>query len=428
MKSVFTQILALTLLSAVFAVGCGQKESSEAQGDIQVRIPWYEEGTGYALKMVELKGISRLSQVSGQYVKFYFAPRVVGTKIRGVEPNAQFIKTEEGFVPTNEVSQQMAAIYGHLQRLAELDTAMGVGNVNTWPRSVGIGVRLPDGMVNNAFYDGKTDSMLIVPYSDRNLPIAVNAGILAHEHFHSLFYKIVIKPLLETPVAPLMQKSLKNNVDNFELALGGSRASTLGIEPKEFSETELREYYHLVLTRGLNEGLADFWAWVYTGDPDFISLSLPEAKKFRTLRVKSHSLPSREMIQGAVTTLSGGGRVEARLTGYSYAIGTQISRVFKNYTEIYARARNKTSVVARHEVAQMIVSALPLMKADFLELTKVTDYYTPEKFFLKVISLNKDVTADEKLFIERAAPSTVDPNSNPEIPVLPLNVVRWSHE
>jgi hypothetical protein len=414
-KSVFTQILALTLLSGAFLVGCGEKESTEATGEVKVQIPWQSEDHNYGLKMVTLEGITNLSRVSGQYAKFYLAPKVSGGVLRGVEPNAQFVKTEEGFVPTNTITLYMATIYAHLQKLAALDAELGAGNINKWPRPVGLGVRMAGGMQNNAFYDGKTDSLLVVPYSDQNLPIAVNAGILAHEHFHSLFYKIVIEPLEKTSAAALLVGSLAHEAE-FQALVKDEEARVNPDSKTKVSATE-HQLYHLVLTRGMNEGLADFWAWVYTGDPDFISLSLPRAEKMRTLRYPGLPLPTQENLLNDISRVQGLAYTDQHLLALGYATGTRISRVLKGYTEVYARVQKKDSLHARQDVARMIIQALPEMKQNLLQAANKKNFTTAADLFLEITKQNPSLSAEEQDYIDQKT-TTSFPAAN-ELLMLP---------
>lgn len=402
MKSVFAQILALTLLSGAFLTACGEKESTEATGTVKVQIPWQSEDHNYGLQMVTLEGVENLSRVSGQYAKFYLAPRVSGHNLRGVEPNAQFVKTEQGFVPTNSVSLYMATIYAHLQKLAALDVEMGAGGVNKWPRSVGLGVQLSGGMQNNAFYDGKTDSLLVVPYSDKNLPIAVNAGILAHEHFHSLFYRLVIEPLEKTSAASLLLNMPQAHEDNFAKLVKNEIADE-NAERKLETKSELTDHqlYHLILTRGVNEGLADFWAWVYTGDPDFISMSLPRAERTRTLRYPGVPLPTQDALMSDIYRLQSLAQSEQHLLTLGYSTGTRLSRVLKGYTEVYGRVQKKNSVEARKDVARMIIKALPEMRQSLTQSSEKKSYTTVADLFLKIVNQNSSLSAEEQDYIDQ---------------------------
>ncbi|MEO0337203.1 MAG: hypothetical protein AAF202_12475, partial [Pseudomonadota bacterium] len=75
------------------------------------------------------------------------------------------------------------------------------------------------------------------PTSLKALPMAINGAVIAHEHFHGHF-------------------------NSFQLR-------TVSIE------SPYQEFNDQVILRGWNEGLADFYAYAYTGHDDFISISVP---------------------------------------------------------------------------------------------------------------------------------------------------------
>ncbi len=158
------------------------------EGTIRVLAPINAEGGAYSLDFIELKGIQDLDTLSGKFVHFFMSPRISSDRLQGPAPKTRFIRNSDGdYIPANEMTQQLVTVYAHMQRLAALDEELGAQGVNKWPRDIGVAVRVRGGLDNNAFYDGKTDAMFFVPYTNKELPIAVNGGILAHEHFHSLF-------------------------------------------------------------------------------------------------------------------------------------------------------------------------------------------------------------------------------------------------
>ena len=181
--------------------GCGVKLSDKSTtGDIDVQLPMLVQRSDagdttqqpYEFQIVKLLNVFELSKVRGQYARFYLSPKIKDNRLDGAFPSADFVKNKKNvYTPTNEISTQMASIYFHMQNMALLDEKLGAGSVNRWPRDIGLNVKMksPEGLIhNNAVYDGAYDAILFVADENNNLPIAVNGGILAHEHFHSLFY------------------------------------------------------------------------------------------------------------------------------------------------------------------------------------------------------------------------------------------------
>ncbi|KYG68442.1 hypothetical protein AZI87_04115 [Bdellovibrio bacteriovorus] len=409
MKNVFSRIIAAISVS-VLAACAPQTDSATETGSVRVLAPMSNSKGSYSLDIFELKGITDLQTVAGKFVRFFLSPRIANKQLQGSAPQGRFIKNSDGaFIPANEMTQQLVTIYAHTQRLALLDEELGAGGVNKWPRDVGVAVKVRGGLTNNAFYDGNTDSMLLVPYSSEGLPIPINGGILAHEHFHSLFYKLVMGD----------ERAQIHDRENFleraiveDLSVRHRRLLPISTG-EEMSEAQMHMYYHLAIIRGLNEGLADYWGWMYTGDPDFIAQSLPSEKATRSLKVRDeksvNSLPSVENIKRSLNIFYSGAADKARfsdyVTGYAYSLGTQFSRVLKRYTDIYSKARGIEDLQARKDIAKLIVKVLPKMKDDFDKLD--LNYYTADKFLKSMFALNESYREEECQFLAEVISSSV---------------------
>jgi hypothetical protein len=359
-KRVLSRITAAILIAGTLGACAPEADSVQDTGSVRVLTPMQNSQGQYSLDFFELHGLSELQTLTGKFVRFFMSPRIVDGRLNGTSPKARFIRNTDGnYIPANEITQQLVTVYAHMQRLALLDEELGASGVNTWPRDVGVAVRVKGGLNNNAFYDGETDSMLFVPYNQAGLPIAINGGILAHEHFHSLFFK------LSMPDSPF-KGSLH---EDGELLSRQRRQVPIVVGGEDMDATSLRAYYTLVMTRGLNEGLADFWGWMYTGDPDFIAQSLPKEGATRSLKVADemavNSLPSPESIERSLNVFHNTGsssKMKDYAVGYSYSLATQFSRVLKRFTDVYAKAHDVESLQARKDVAKLIVKTLPKIK------------------------------------------------------------------
>ncbi len=304
------KLIFIVLISA----SCTKKSQlSEVNGDIQVKIPIASQNgnsSQYRLEVVTLKGISSLKEVTGFFVKFFFSPGLNQNELTGDSPQARFIRTSQNiFIPSDSLSQQMATLYYHIQNLSEFSQRIGAGEVNQAPMKIGIETNVSDsdGLTkNNAFYDGHSDAMLFVPFTSSELPIAVNSGIIAHEYFHSLFYKIVMK--------------------NLDL-----KASTE-------SDSKLQKLYNETYLRGINEGLADFWGWAYTNDDDFIRWSLSKYSKNRKLVLSEQAIGQFEgtnsILKQAEFAMQQGPEPSHYLSEYIYKIGTPNAIFLKQLTTL----------------------------------------------------------------------------------------------
>ncbi|QLY25009.1 hypothetical protein [Bdellovibrio sp. KM01] len=427
MKRVLPKITAVVLLAMAVTACSGQEETSQVSGSVEVLSPVNDSKSGYTLKFIELSGLDNLREVSGRFVRFFISPRILDNRLNGPSPQGRFIKNSEGkYVPANEQSQQLVAIYSHMQNLAKLDEAVGAGGVNHWPRDIGVAVRESSGLTNNALYDGTTDSILIVPYTKENLPIAVNGGILAHEHFHSLFFKLVMKGFDDPSDNNQTDTGSIHDRNGFMKAAGiVEEASDAAVNPRVddgglkkghgravvISEKLVKRYYNRYFHRALNEGLADVWGWVYTGDPDFIASSLPAFKGLRTLNVADYevvSLVKAERFRdfsAAYVNYRDRSQYEDDMRDKSYRLGTQYSRLLKLFTETAADARNVDHQEMRKEVAKWIVAALPVYRQDFID-TDSQGYYPPTRFLSVLASVIPDLNQKECEFLAEVVNST----------------------
>lgn len=317
-KAIFNAVLVL-----LFAASCSQKSRlSDVNGNVQVKIPASSvsgNSSQYQIQTVTLKGLVSLKEVTGFFAKFFYAPGLENNQLVGDAPQARFVKSKEGvFIPVDSISQQMAAIYYHIQNLAEFSASLGAGDINQSAMKIGIETRVGNSEAltkNNAFYDGKADAMFFVPFSSQELPITVNSGIIAHEYFHSLFYKIVLKDL-----------SVQN-----ETATSNTTVSA-DITP------QLRALYNETYLRGINEGLADFWGWAYSNDDDFIRWSLSSYSKQRKLVLESQSVgqfeSSENIFSKTQAAILSTANPSLNLSDYIYKIGTPHARFLKQLTMI----------------------------------------------------------------------------------------------
>ena len=322
-----TQLLILSSLSSVmmlFLSACIPAENSQTGAqNIRVQIPVSDTKvvsataeTNYSLKVVTLENIYSTSELKGRFAQFFYAPSSNETGLSGINPVSFFLKTADGiYLPKNENTAFMATIYYHIQNLKKMSDLAGFV-LEEKPLSIGLATQVVDPTMktNRAFYDGKTDSILIVPYTKSELPIAVNSGILAHEYFHSLFFKTVL--------------GSKNKKLSENLQLHLSEAKNLfEIETVEDASMTVEELSNQIYLNSLNEGLADFWAWLYTKDSNFLKWSLSEFSDDRRLNVKPEVREYRNF-QGSI-----------------YENGTQFARLLKSIADDLAEPQMMTTVI-----------------------------------------------------------------------------------
>jgi hypothetical protein len=301
----------LVLVLFLMASCAPKSKLTDVNGDVQVKIPVSSQSgdsSEYQMSVVTLKSLSNLKEVAGFFAKFFFAPGLNQNQLVGDSPQARFVRTKDNvYLPVDSLSQQMATLYYHIQNLAEFSEKIGATGINSGPLKIGIETRVSDSDVltkNNAFYDGQSDAMLFVPYSSTELPIAVNSGIIAHEYFHSLFYKIILKNFTEAA-----KPDTKNKIQ------------------KTYNETYLR---------GINEGIADFWGWLYTNDDDFIRWSLSAYSKNRKLVLSEQAIGKFQtaeiILAKSEEAVLSSAQPSNYLSDYIYQVGTPHARFLKQFT------------------------------------------------------------------------------------------------
>ncbi|MEQ1878912.1 MAG: hypothetical protein ABL958_19895 [Bdellovibrionia bacterium] len=85
---------------------------------------------------------------------------------------------------------------------------------------------------------------------------------------------------------------------------------------------------YIPLNGALNEGLADFWGWVYTRDEGFISRSLPLLTSQRKVSNELKQLPEKSFFEELAKVENVQSQVEV-----SYCLGTYFSRFMRRLAD-----------------------------------------------------------------------------------------------
>ncbi len=358
------------VLVLFFAAACSPKSKlNDVNGDVQVKIPVSSQSgdsSKYQLSVVTLKSLSNLKEVTGQFAQFFFAPGLENqTQLVGDSPQARFVRTKDNtYIPADSLSQQMATLYYHIQNLSEFSKTIGAGDINKQPMKIGLETKVGGSQTlekNNAFYDGQSDAMLFVPFSSSELPIAVNSGIIAHEYFHSLFYKIVLK--------------------------------SINVAKSDVSTQKIQPLYNETYLRGINEGLADFWGWAYTNDEDFIHWSLSAYSGNRKLVLENSMIGqfenSENIFSKVQVALLSGSSPSEYLSEYIYKIGTPNARYLKQLTMMMVSG-DVTSAQAKVQVAGSVLLFLNSL-VDKTKALATTEILPAESLFDFMSSENSKI-------------------------------------
>ncbi len=242
--------LALTL----FLVGCGDRADSESAHEFLLPWPVADSAEGeYRLQRVQVKGLEDPGRLRGSraeilsQVQGFHSGRMSG---RLAEPR---LAQKDGlWVPKDDRSSMAVALYAHLDRLVRLDEVLTPSRHLRRPRQAAFELKVQGGRYNQAVYQPKIDAIYFSPYRMEGLSLAVNGGVIAHEHFHAHFNEFIIKPLLTQH----RQENLPRLNSSGALALR---------TPAD---------HNWALLRAWNEGLADFWAYIYGEGSPFLGQSL----------------------------------------------------------------------------------------------------------------------------------------------------------
>ncbi|MFP5519590.1 MAG: hypothetical protein ACLGGX_06780 [Bdellovibrionia bacterium] len=364
MKQVFEkQILKVTLaLGALALVACGESsQNATVSGDVSVQVPWAENTAKPQLKDKTLLGLESLETLNGRYVKFMVHPKEASSgEINGQDLKAQFEKIGSKFIPKDALSAQLAAVYVHFQKLHQLDASLGIAENLTWPRRVAVVTVNRSGETNNAFYEGDGDLYVFLPYQNSEMPLTVNGGVVAHEHFHAHFFQLITKQLKQHGINPFelikTESPLKNSVKESKQREQEALLGNLKLEEYE------KWIYQAILLRGLNEGLADYWGYLYSSDEDFLKRSLPRMGSNRSLKMTE----GKNLIYASSSLLKLISKSETMRSRYrnleinteAYALATQHAKFLKALAEKIAADKQIDLPEAKHQLAKILLEGM----------------------------------------------------------------------
>ncbi len=307
-KSLLSSSFLLFLFIACIA-SCSLKTEHQQVSD-QVWVPWPDSNGEYQVQKVMVDTVTQWSPLRGSAanIRSHFIP-ISNDRATATEVEVSYSLDSSGAViPMTPFSIEIASLYVNFERLQKLDQKLGIVEANK-TRNVYVKLKSQkeDGSLesNNAFYNLLTDSFYVLPYVDSLLPLTVNGAVLAHEHFHSIFGRLLQRPLYDY--------GLSKNIDLFEdyshhhsatyeeefqelfTHSQGSRGAinstalfddhqrgdrlqvktTSSFHEKLINNPDAFLHFHLnkIFLMALNEGLADVWAWFYSHNPCFISNS-----------------------------------------------------------------------------------------------------------------------------------------------------------
>jgi hypothetical protein len=391
-ETAYFRYLAMALLGTfvgliLVSAGCGRSNGGAGGGTYL--IPWPDDAGNYQIRPVKIESYDNPGSLKGRFSQVLVNPGVSDRQFQSPEGVGRYVRNSDGqFVPLDAISLQAAAIQAHFERLAKMDAELLAQS--HWPAriAVEIGITNSSGQTatNNALYWSDVDALLIPPYIGADVPITVNAGILAHEHFHMIFQHMLLQKVSLPPAG--VQQALQlarhgtwlttSNADSG--AVAGAPSPSPSPNP---SDAAVVGVYNTFYLSALNEGLADFWGWIYTGDPAFISPSLPQQKDARSLaKPLLGKLDGVAQILARTKDSNGQSLKIEELKRKSYAVGTTYARALRELTIAMSGGEKNLNRKVRMAMAALIIKALPDVVGDFNKSIAAGEMISPNVFFL----------------------------------------------
>lgn len=330
----------------MFLIGCAGSGNSCGH---KVLLLWPDAGGAYSFQSVEIPSLGSPYRLKGSAAEIFFESGLDERGFQGAVAEPRLTRSGDLCVPQDVESALALEAYAQFDRLYHFEKELGSADQLSWPRKVGVQIHLLGDSAdthNNAHYYGDQDVITLVPYTLSGLPIGANQGIVAHEHFHAHFQSQVINPL----------------------RAGLGRAA----RPEDLRRSDARtaEGLNNFILRGWNEGLADFFATVYTGRDDFFRPSLPATNRVLTGPL-GRLLDARQMAAVAAQAYAGADDPRQLLTRLSYGEGTQLGRLM--YRLAHAGSETPKAFLARvmRRLAELPAALLPDYRARVMDVDAI---------------------------------------------------------
>jgi hypothetical protein len=263
--------------------GCSNSDRPSDGGTYRVRIPLPDDSGNYKLQTVNLQTVTDIDSMTGSVSQIRYGGKIEsGVNEQGYEgeyidsegnrPAAHFLNSDGVLIPTDFNSLVMTTNMYQFEKIKGFYDQFGTNASLTFPRHVLMnayeiendGVQSYKGM-DNASYLAGFDVFVILPYNFAGIPLSMNGGILAHEWLHSLFFqKLGFKKI----------EFLSNHetIANFD-----DSPSSLKVAdgPKQVLADKQIGVGNDFVMASIDEGVADFFGFLYTNQSDFFKGSIP---------------------------------------------------------------------------------------------------------------------------------------------------------
>lgn len=262
------------ILLFLIVAGCTQTRGG---GDTKFLLPWRDNDGKYSLREVTIETLASPYELRGEAAEVYFQSAFSDHGFEGQIARPHLTKSGDVYIPQDSESAMAVAVYAQFDSLFRYEQKQHTAFQIAWPRKVGLELNMtsPEGTAhNNAHYFTALDIIGLLPYTSDGVPVALNHGIVAHEHFHAHFQREVINAL-HLPIGQV--------VSNFESLFYPLFNLVPRKTPADVPDVSSPRSMNNFVMRAWNEGLADLFAGIYTGQADFFTASLPQLASARQL-------------------------------------------------------------------------------------------------------------------------------------------------
>jgi hypothetical protein len=321
------------LLILLLLTGCSRVNTG---GPKKFLLPWPDASGNYTLQEITLTTLPSPYELKGDAAEVYYQSPFSADGYSSSIAKPHLTKSGDVYVPQDTESAQALAVYAQMERLYQFEQQLGTASQITWPRKIGVSLNLigdPVNTTNNAAYYSSLDVVGLLPYTLSHkdtlclnqlcVPLAVNHGIVAHEHFHTHFQSQVMAAMSHDP-----DSTISLSVNSLFAALSVAPPSSVPSQAPIASGDDSAHHVNNVVFRGWNEGLADLFAAIYTNQADFFSETLPRLTPFRALNGPlTEFWTGNDFVPKAQAQTNSNKMSSDQWVGIAYMQGTALSRV-----------------------------------------------------------------------------------------------------
>jgi hypothetical protein len=306
------------ILWFVIALTISSCSGKRAEHD-QILLPVLDSSGHETLQTLHLMTLYSPYEVDGSVARVMVDPRYNNGVLNGSPAQPKYAKSAGTLIPTDTAGGTALALYSIFENIYFFEQRVLIENDIHWPRMIGLYTNRENSAVhsaaeNDAYYNPATDNYTFLPFTDKGkTAYALNPGVSAHEHFHAHFQNLVGRLIPEVTFRS-----------------DGFVANGMVIPIYSCPRYEIE--YSQILNRSWTEGLADFYASLFSGRRAFLSKSASAASTaMRELESHPTKILTRvemtDQINSNRKSLLESGILENCVAINPYRVGTQIARV-----------------------------------------------------------------------------------------------------